>query len=63
MREINQIKESELRHAKMMIGYFGTSEATNLIGSYYSVRKIKKLDNQISLDKLLEANQIMEDAI
>jgi hypothetical protein len=63
MKEMEQIKQAELRHAKMMIGYFGTLGATNLIGSYYAVRKINKQDSQISLDKLLEANAIMAESI
>ena len=63
MDTIKEIKEAELRHGKMMIGLFGTVRATEIIGSYHAVRRIKSLDQRISLDMILKANDDLANVI
>ena len=63
MDTIREIKLAELRHGKMMIGLFGTTKATEIIGSYHAVRRIKRLDQRISLDMILKANDDLANVI
>lgn len=63
IQTVDEIKESELRHGKMLIGYYGTSVATMIIDSYHVVRKIMNLDKGVSLDMLFDANEKLQDAI
>lgn len=58
-KSVSQIKLAELRHGKMLIGLFGTAKATEIIGSYHAVRRIKRLDQRISLDMILKANTML----
>lgn len=60
---VERIKEIELHHGKMMIGYFGYNIAIQVVGSDYAIRRIHRLDSGITLDMLLEANEKMEAAI
>jgi len=63
IQTVDEIKESELRHGKMLIGYYGTSVATMIIDSYHVVRKIMNLDKGVSLDMLFDANEKLHNAI
>ena len=63
MESRDEIKLAELRHGKMLIGLFGTAKATEIIGSYHAVRRIKRLDQRISLDMILKANDDLANVI
>lgn len=56
MNVVVETKIAELSHGKMLIGLVGTAKATEIIGSYHAVRRIKRLDQRISLDMILKAN-------
>jgi len=60
MRELEQIKESELRYGKLLISFIGTMNASKEVGSYHAVRRIQKLDHRITLEKLFWTNSILE---
>lgn len=62
-KTVATIKQAELTHGKAMVDFFGPKKSTKIIGSYHAVRRIKKLDHELSLDMLFDANEKLENAL